>query len=116
MKNVTAPLTASGRDRIPILGIGTGDKMAIKEEQKTTAIARLNRMEGQIRGIRKMLEDDRKCEDVLLQVAAVKGAMNSLSIQIAEAFIRGCIAVRPGNDIDDDTVEQLLILFKKFQC
>lgn len=89
--------------------------MSISDEQKASVIARLNRMEGQIRGIRKMLEEGRRCDDVLSQVAAVRGAINSLSVRIAESFIRGCVTTRAGNSIDDGTVAEIVGLFRKFQ-
>jgi len=52
--------------------------------------ARLKRIEGQARGIQKMLDDGRDCADVLNQVAAVKAATNALSAEVLEAFALHC--------------------------
>jgi len=87
----------------------------ITEEQKERVVLRLNKMEGQIRGIRKMIEDGRNCEEVLSQVAAVKGAMNSLSAQIAEAYIRGCMLEKLDGKVSDEAVDSFVAVFRKLQ-
>ena len=53
---------------------------------------RLNRIEGQVRGIARMVEDDRYCIDVLTQVSAVKTALDSLALQLLEDHVGHCVA------------------------
>jgi CsoR family transcriptional regulator, copper-sensing transcriptional repressor len=53
---------------------------------------RLSRIEGQVRGIARMVEDDRYCIDVLTQVSAVKTALDSLSLQLLEDHVEHCVA------------------------
>jgi DNA-binding FrmR family transcriptional regulator len=54
--------------------------------------ARLKRIEGQARGIRAMIEDDRDCLEVLDQVASIKAAINGLSAEVAEVFALHCMS------------------------
>jgi CsoR family transcriptional regulator, copper-sensing transcriptional repressor len=53
---------------------------------------RLSRIEGQVRGIARMVEDDRYCIDVLTQVSAVKTALDSLALQLLEDHVEHCVA------------------------
>lgn len=64
-------------------------------------INRLNRIEGQVRGVKKMVEDERYCVDILTQVAAVQAALNSFSRQLLEAHIHSCVV----EDIKNDRME-----------
>ena len=67
-------------------------------EQKKKLIHRLNRLEGQIRGIRKMVEEDVYCTDILVQSAAASAAINR---ELLEAHIRSCVV----RDIQNDQLE-----------
>ena len=84
------------------------------EEQKKALIHRLNRIEGQIRGIRKMIEEDAYCNDVLIQSAAATSALRSFSKQLLSAHVHTCVArdIREGKDevIDEliDTMGRLM--------
>lgn len=53
---------------------------------------RLHRIEGQVRGIEKMVDDDRYCIDILTQVAAVKTALDSLGLQLLQDHVSHCVA------------------------
>ncbi len=66
--------------------------MALCGEDHKKLIDRLNRVEGQIKGIKKMIEDDRNCFDVLKQIAAVNGAVRSLGMVVLENHLKGCVA------------------------
>lgn len=79
---------------------------------KETLIARLNRIEGQIRGIKGMVEREAYCDDILNQVAAARAAMDSLSKLVLENHMRGCL-VKKIRDGDDDIVDELLITIGK---
>jgi CsoR family transcriptional regulator, copper-sensing transcriptional repressor len=59
---------------------------------KAKVLARLRRIEGQVRGIAKMVEEERYCIDVLTQVAAAKAALESVSLTLLEDHIHHCVA------------------------
>ena len=82
------------------------------EQEKKVLVNRLNRVEGQIRGIRGMVERDAYCADVLTQVAAASAALNSFARMLLEEHIRTCVTedIRRGGD---ETVDELLDLLKK---
>lgn len=73
---------------------------------------RLSRIEGQVRGVKNMLENDAYCVDILTQVAAVNAALNSFSRVLLENHIKGCVAqdIRDGKD---ESIEELLATLKK---
>ncbi len=82
------------------------------DEEKKCLINRLNRIEGQIRGIRGMIEKDAYCSDILTQSAAVSAAVNAFNSELLNTHIRTCVAedIRAGKD---ETVDELTSLLKK---
>lgn len=88
-------------------------KREVQEQRKL--INRLNRIEGQIRGIRNMIERDAYCADILVQSAAVNAAVNAFNKELLASHIKGCVArgIREGNDeVIDELVETLQKLMK----
>lgn len=81
------------------------------DEQKKL-INRLSRIEGQIRGIRKMVENDAYCADILVQSAAVNAAVNSFNKDLIASHIRGCVArdIREGRD---EVIDELVMTLQK---
>ena len=81
-------------------------------EQKKKLIHRLNRIEGQVRGIRGMVEKGAYCPDILVQSAAVSAAMNAFNRELLSDHIRTCVAhdIREGND---ETIDELLKTLQK---
>ena len=82
-------------------------------EEKKLITNRLNRISGQINGITKMIENDAYCNDVLIQLSAVKNSVKSLSAHILENHLYTCIA----NDLENgdfDSMDELISLFKRF--
>lgn len=78
-------------------------------------INRLNRISGQINGIKKMVENDAYCTDILIQVAAVNAALNSFNKELLGEHIRTCVAdnIKNGNDeVIDELVKTLQKLMK----
>ena len=61
-------------------------------DEKTALVRRLHRIEGQVRGIERMVEDDRYCIDILTQIAAVNTALESLAFKILDEHVRHCVA------------------------
>lgn len=82
------------------------------EEEYKSLIHRLNRIEGQIRGIKGMVEKDIYCTDILIQVAAANAALNSFSKELLANHIQTCVAddIRQGND---ETIDELIALLTK---
>jgi len=60
--------------------------------QKEPLIKRLHRIEGQVRGIERMVEDDRYCIDIITQISAVNTALESLAFKILDEHVRHCVA------------------------
>lgn len=82
------------------------------EEEIKDMITRLNRIEGQIRGIRKMIEEDAYCVDILTQVSAARCSLNSFSKVILGNHIKTCVADDIRNGSDEKT-EELVELLQK---
>ncbi|MBQ2726866.1 MAG: metal-sensing transcriptional repressor [Clostridia bacterium] len=89
------------------------DKKTIRsEEERKKLINRLSRIEGQIRGIRTMVENDAYCNDILTQSAAVNAAVNAFSRELIGSHLKGCVA-RDLRDGNDDVIDELLDTLKK---
>ncbi|QSX08769.1 metal-sensitive transcriptional regulator [Alkalibacter rhizosphaerae] len=83
------------------------------EDQKKNILVRLNRIEGQIRGIRKMIESDEDCKAVLTQLSAVKSALDSTSAIVLDTHAKECLTgIITNNETMD--LDDLLGLMKKF--
>lgn len=91
---------------------GIHDKKKRSPEEFQCLNNRLKRIEGQIRGIERMLEDDAYCPDILIQVSAVNSALNSFSKELLASHIRSCVVkdIREGND---EVIEELVRLTQK---
>ena len=83
------------------------------EEEKRALVNRLSRIEGQIRGIRTMVEKDAYCPDILTQASAVSAAINGFAKVLLSEHIRTCVAedVRKGNDA---IIDELLGTLQKW--
>lgn len=75
---------------------------------------RINRIEGQVRGIGKMIAEDRYCIDVLTQVAAVQAALDGVALQLLEHHLHGCVqhAVKSGEG--DHAIGEAMAVIRKF--
>ncbi len=75
-------------------------------------ISRLRRIEGQVRGVEKMVEDDRYCVDILTQVSAIQSALNAFTKELLSQHIRTCVVddIRAGHD---EVVEELVATLQK---
>lgn len=82
------------------------------EKEYKDLINRLSRIEGQVRGIKKMVENDVYCTDILIQVSAVNAALNSFNKVLLSNHIRTCVTddIRAGKD---DTVDELVDTLQK---
>ena len=82
------------------------------EGERTRLIHRLSRMEGQLRGIRSMVENDQYCNDILIQCSAVNAALNAFERELLASHIRSCVAddLKNGNDA---VVEELMTTLQR---
>ena len=82
------------------------------EEEYRSLINRLCRIEGQIRGIKRLVEENAYCTDILMQVSAVGAALNSFNKELLSNHIRTCVAkdIREGRD---ETVDELVTTLQK---
>ncbi len=83
-----------------------------EKAEYTDLIVRLNKIEGQVRGIRNMVEQERYCADILTQVSAVQSALNSFNKVLLANHVRTCVAddIRDGRD---EAVDELCGLLQK---
>ena len=85
------------------------------EEEYKSLIHRLNRIEGQVRGVRKMVETDAYCTDILVQVSAISAALNAFNRELLANHIRTCVAEdlkQDKTEAVDDLVQTLQKLMK----
>lgn len=82
------------------------------DEQKKMLLNRLKRIEGQVRGIQNMIEENAYCNDILIQSAAVNAAMNAFNKELLANHIRNCVArdIRNG---DDKVIDELVATLQK---
>lgn len=82
------------------------------EKEYKSLITRLNRIEGQVRGVRKMVEEERYCVDILTQVSAITSALNAFNKELLASHIRTCVAedIREGND---EVIDELCATLQK---
>ncbi len=83
------------------------------KEERDKLLAQINRIEGQVRGIGKMVAEDRYCIDVLIQVQAARAALTRVGLTILEGHAKGCVvdAVQRG---EAAVIDELLDAIKKF--
>ncbi len=82
------------------------------EDEYKSLINRLNRIEGQIRGVKGMVEKNAYCTDIIIQVAAINAALKSFNKELLAGHIRSCV-VNDIRDGKDETVEELLDILHK---
>lgn len=82
------------------------------DKDKKALLTRLKKIEGQVRGIEKMVENDIYCPDILIQVQAATSALNSFNKVLLACHIKGCVAgdIREGKD---DTIDELCNILQK---
>jgi len=89
----------------------------IDDETRGKALGRLRRIEGQVQGIHRMVEEDKYCMDILLQLTAVQGAVEQVQRLLLGRHIESCVAdaVRSGSTRDrQKKMDELLEVFSRF--
>ncbi|GIM47744.1 hypothetical protein DNHGIG_32930 [Collibacillus ludicampi] len=82
------------------------------EKMKGNLIARLNRIEGQIRGVKGLIEKDTYCDDVLNQIAAIQSALNGVGKLLLEGHMKSCVVERIQAG-EHEVIDELLITVNK---
>lgn len=82
-------------------------------EDKTKILKRLRRIEGQVRGVSRMVEEDKYCIDILTQISAIVASTRSVGLLLLEDHIRGCV-VNAGPDEREATLEELNRAIERF--
>jgi DNA-binding FrmR family transcriptional regulator len=82
------------------------------EKLKGNLLSRLNRIEGQIRGIKGLIEKDTYCDDVLNQISAAQAALNSVGKVLLEGHMKSCVVERI-QDGDHEVIDELLLTIQK---
>ena len=83
------------------------------EDEKKTINNRISRIEGQLKGIKKMIQEDAYCNDVLVQLSAIENSIRSLSNHILENHLYSCVT----RDLENgklETLDEVISLFKRF--
>jgi CsoR family transcriptional regulator, copper-sensing transcriptional repressor len=77
---------------------------------------RLRRIEGQVRGLQRMVDEDAYCVDILTQVAAVQTALEQVAVNVLDAHVRHCVAdaVNDGGAQADDKLDELMAAVRRF--
>ena len=83
-------------------------------ESKDALLARLRRIEGQIRGIARMVEDDTYCVDVLTQINAATSALEKVGLNLLSSHVKGCVADAMAHGHGDDKITELVGVVEKF--
>jgi DNA-binding FrmR family transcriptional regulator len=85
-------------------------------EQQQSLVVRLNRIEGQVRGIRRMVQEPRLCVDILQQLAAAEAAMNRISLAIVRFHVEKCVpeGVDQGEPERSRRLAELVDIFDRF--
>ncbi len=86
--------------------------LAVSPEIKSAALRRLNRIEGQVRGLQKMVEEERYCADILVQISSVQEALRGVSRHLMRNHLRHCAsdAIRKGSTEAEAMYDEILDL------
>lgn len=82
------------------------------ESVKTDLVHRLNRIEGQVRGIKGMVDKDVYCDDIITQLSATQSALNSVAKVLLQGHLKGCVVDRLAEG-DEEILDELLVTIQK---
>lgn len=85
----------------------------LDEAARNEIIQRLKRIEGQARGIQRMIEEERDCQDILNQMAAMRAASHTLSMYLLEAFVQRCLLQSTDSQSLEQTVTRMVNVISK---
>ena len=99
---------------IPRMGIRRGEVVAGQLDVKDDVMRRLKKIEGQVKGIQRMIDEDKYCVDILTQVAAVKAAINKVGTMVFENHTRQCLKKAALESNEEDMIKDIVSLLVKF--
>jgi len=82
------------------------------KESKQPCLTRLKKIEGQVRGLQKMIEEDAYCVDIITQTSAVRSALKSLEDVMLESHLKSCVIDQVKNGQEDKAVSEILKVYK----
>lgn len=83
-------------------------------DEKQAVVNRLKRIEGQVRGIQKMVEEDRYCVDVLVQISAIDAALKKVGFSMMERHTKHCVSHAVQSGEGDEAIDELMDVIKQF--
>lgn len=81
---------------------------------KRKLLARLNRIEGQVRGLARMVEDDRYCMDILQQIASLRAAADAVARTLLRDHIQGCLLDAAGTEEEGEKIDEVVELVRRY--
>lgn len=90
------------------------EKRLSKNNDKDAIIKRLKRIEGQVKGIQKMVEEERYCVDILTQISAIRSAINKVGSIILENHMKGCVSQSIKEGDSEEMIDELMKTIDKF--
>lgn len=87
---------------------------SLDEEAKEDLLLRLRRIEGQVRGLQRMIEEDKYCVDILTQVVAVRGALKKVGFELLDNHTHGCVRRAVKEENGGQIIDELMDVFAKF--
>ncbi len=107
------PRTADGA--VERTAHGTAARTVERTAARKAALGkRMSRIEGQVRGIAKMIEDDRYCIDVLTQVAAAQSALDAVGLELLEQHLHGCVQTAVQSGDGARAIDEALTVIRRF--
>lgn len=86
----------------------------IMHRDKDALLRRLRRIEGQVRGLQRMVDEDKYCVDILVQVAAARAALGKIGLMLLESHTKGCVTKAIEQKEGDAAVEELMDVISRF--
>ncbi|WP_017378958.1 metal-sensing transcriptional repressor [Paenisporosarcina sp. TG-14] len=96
----------------PVVSNASCRKSNHPESVKTDLVHRLNRIEGQVRGIKGMVDKDVYCDDIITQLSATQSALNSVAKVLLQGHLKGCVVDRLAEG-DEEILDELLVTIQK---
>ena len=87
---------------------------SLSETDKEKLILRLKRIEGQVRGIQRMIDEDKYCVDILTQVSAIRGALKKVGLKLLDKHTHGCVQRAIKNEEGEQIINELMDVLNKF--
>lgn len=84
------------------------------DDEKQKILNRLKRVEGQVRGIQAMVEEDRYCVDILVQISAIQSALKNTGMTITERHMKHCVTDAINTGEGEESIEELMAVLKQF--